>query len=399
MTQASLDDKYRQATGVVCKQGMFPFQLSDTAVSIIKRVVLREKELDLILAFRDASSQTLDQLVPVTGFSATEVEDLAAGLAKAGLMFNQPNSKGTMIFRLLPLVMIGLMEYRFMTELTGSQEEKELARLFETLMGELRDTIQSNYTQLAPLFSAAPALDRTVPLRHTRDGGNITVVPVDRTLDPGEDTVLPSQTVEAIINKFDDIAVGHCFCRQRRALLGDGCLTDAPTLNCFTFGKSARHTIAQGFAKPVTREQALVIMTEAENAGLVHKAFHPASKESNLETSICNCCKDCCDTFNLWRNGTLPMINSTYHLSVIDSQACTGCGTCAEWCPTSAIVMDDSGIAVRNKDACIGCGVCARFCPENAIALKEGFRRVFVEPPRTRAAKGSDPISGHGRCC
>jgi hypothetical protein len=68
-----------------------------------------------------------------------------------------------------------------------------------------------------------------------------------------EEFILPSQTVEDIINKFDDIAVGYCFCRQRRSLLGDACDTSAPTLNCFTFGKSARHTAAQGFAKKVSK--------------------------------------------------------------------------------------------------------------------------------------------------
>ena len=68
---------------------------------------------------------------------------------------------------------------------------------------------------------------------------------------------------------------GYCFCRQRRSLLGDPCDTHAPTLNCFTFGKSARHTAAQGFARKVTKEEARKIMQEAEAAGLIHKAFHP----------------------------------------------------------------------------------------------------------------------------
>ena len=77
--------------------------------------------------------------------------------------------------------------------------------------------------------------------------------PVDRSLEAPEEFILPSQTVEDIINKFDDIAVGYCFCRQRRSLLGDACDTSAPTLNCFTFGKSARHTAAQGFAKKVSK--------------------------------------------------------------------------------------------------------------------------------------------------
>jgi len=274
-----------------------------------------------------------------------------------------------------------------MVELTGSQEEKELALLFEQLLEELRDEIQGNFDTISPLFNSAPAVDRTVPTRQTEDGKPIKIIPVDKALDVSEEFVLPSQTVEEIINKFDDIAVGYCFCRQRRSLLGDDCSTDAPTLNCFTFGKSARHTAAQGFAKKISKDEALKIMKEAQQAGLIHKAFHPGSRETSPETSICNCCKDCCDTLNLWRNGTLPLINSTYHLSVIDTESCTGCGTCVEWCPTDAIMLNEEGMAQRDENACFGCGVCSRFCPEEAISLKEGLRRVFIMPPRLRTAQ------------
>jgi Pyruvate/2-oxoacid:ferredoxin oxidoreductase delta subunit len=283
-------------------------------------------------------------------------------------------------------MLVGLMEYKFMVELTGSPEEKNLARLFEKLLDELREQIQGNYDSLTPLFVNAPAVDRTVPVRSTQDGRPVKIVPVDRTVKVSEEFILPSQTVEEIIDKFDDIAVGHCFCRQRRSLLGDPCSTHAPTLNCFTFGKSARHTSAQGFARKVSKEEALDIMRAAEQAGLVHKAFHPGSRESSPETSICNCCKDCCDTLQLWRSGTLPLINSTYHLSVIDPNACTGCGTCIDWCPTDAIRLNDDGLAERDEKACFGCGVCSRFCPEEAISLKEGLRRVCILPPRLRSA-------------
>ena len=384
MTDLPLNHKLKKATGVICKQGMFPFPLSETAITIVHRVVKEEQELDLICAFDKASSQTMEQLKQTSGFSEEAIEKLTGSLAKAGLLFNQPSSSGVMIYRLLPLVMIGLMEYKFMTQLTGSDEERELAELFETLLGELKDEIQNNYDALKPLFDAAPAVDRTVPTSRTGDGSKIQTIPVDRKVNMPEDFVLPSQTIEDIINKFDEIAVGYCFCRQRRSLLGDDCATKAPMLNCFTFGKSARHTVAQGFAKKISREEALGIMKEAEAAGLVHKAFHPGSRETSPETSICNCCKDCCDTFGLWRNGTLPLINSTYHLSMIDKDVCTGCGTCVDWCPTDAIALGNDGYAERDERACIGCGVCARFCPEGAISLKEGLRRVYVQPPGLR---------------
>ncbi|MGD8651927.1 MAG: 4Fe-4S binding protein [Desulfobacterales bacterium] len=385
MTHLTKQERLKRAAGVICKQGLVQFQVSDTAIAIVASVVGdNEDELDLIYAFREKPSQTTEQLMESSGFSMQKVEQLATRLAKKGLIFNQPSSAGIMVYRLLPFMLVGVMEYKFMVELTGSQEERNLAKLFETLLEELRDQIQDNYDALSPLFNTAPAVDRTVPTRLTEDGKPIQIIPINKRLEAAEEFVLPSQTVEEIIGKFDDIAVGYCFCRQRRSLLGDPCSTDAPTFNCFTFGKSARHTIAQGFAKKVSREEALKIMKEAEDTGLIHKAFHPGSKESKPETSICNCCKDCCDTLELWRSGTLPLINSTYHLSVINEESCTGCGTCVEWCPTDAIVLNDEGLAQRDESACLGCGVCSRFCPEEAISLKEGLRRVFIMPPRLR---------------
>lgn len=387
MTDTPMEEKFKRAAGVICKQGMVPFPVSDTAIAIVVAVVgENEEELDLIYAFDLKPSQTMEQLVQSSGFPEEKVEQLANSLAKKGLIFNQPSSAGVMIYRLLPLILVGLMEYKFMVELTGSREEKDLAGLFEKLLAELKDQIQENYEALSPLFNSAPAVDRTVPTRTTEDGKSIKIIPVTKSLEVAEEFVLPSQTVEEIINKFDDIAVGYCFCRQRRSLLGGGCRTDAPTLNCFTFGKSARHTVAQGFAKKIDRQEALKIMKAAEQAGLIHKAFHPGSRESSPETSICNCCKDCCDTLGLWRSGTLPLINSTYHLSVIDPEACSGCGTCVDWCPTDAIALNDEGVAQRDENACLGCGVCSRFCPEDAISLQEGLRRVFILPPRVRSA-------------
>jgi Pyruvate/2-oxoacid:ferredoxin oxidoreductase delta subunit len=385
-----MEGKAKQAAEVICKQGMIRFPVTDTAVAIVSAVAGgNETELDLIEAFRERPSQTVDQLIDTTGLPRDLIETTASSLARKGLVFNQPNSAGVTVYRLLPLMLVGLMEYRFMGELSGSPEEKELALLFEQLLSELRDRIRGDRDALGPLFEKAPATDRTVPTRTSEDGKPTRILRVDRKLEAFDEVVLPSQSVEEIVAKFDDIAVGHCFCRQRRSLLGEPCSTGAPTLNCFTFGKSARHTVAQGFAKPVSREEALEIMREAEEAGLVHKAFHPHSREDSPETSICNCCKDCCDTLRLWRDGTLPLINATFHLAVIDPEACSGCGTCAERCPTEAVAVNPEGLAEVDEKACFGCGVCARFCPEGAVALQEGMRRVFIMPPETGTRPGA----------
>ncbi|MBU1902477.1 MAG: 4Fe-4S binding protein [Proteobacteria bacterium] len=387
MTDISLQEKYKSAAGVVCKQGMFPFPVNDTTMSILKHVVEDEgDELDFICAFNQKASQTMEELKLSSGLSEDKIDRLATSLAKKGLIFNQPNSAGLMVYRLLPLMTVGLMEYKFMGELKGDEKEQELAMLFQKLLDEVRDQVQANYDNLVPMLKSAPPVDRTVPTQFHEDGTPIKIIPVDRHIEVPEEFVLPSQSVDEIIDKFEEIAVGHCFCRQRRKVLGEPCVTDAPVINCFTFGKSARHTAAQGFTRMVTKEEARGIMKESAEAGLVHKAFHPGSNVSRPETSICNCCKDCCDTLHLWRDGAFPLINSTYYLSVIDQEACSGCGICAERCPTEAIRLNEEEKAERDESACFGCGICARFCPEEAISLKEGLRKVVVLPPRLRKA-------------
>ncbi|MFO7984756.1 MAG: 4Fe-4S binding protein [Desulfatiglandaceae bacterium] len=385
MAETSIAEKYRKAAEVVCKQGMFPFPVNDTTIAIIQRVVGEaEAELDLIGAFQNKASQTLEELAASSGMSPEAVDRLAVSLAKKGLIFNQPNSAGVMVYRILPLMLVGVLEYKFMGKLKWDEKERELAELFQDLMTQVRDQVQANYDNMVPVFQSAPPVDRTVPARVTEEGKTIRTIPVDRTVTAPDEFVLPSQSVEDIIHKFDEIAVGHCFCRQRRAVLGDPCDLNAPVENCFTFGKSARHTVAQGFSRMVSKKEALQIMQEAEAAGLVHKAFHPGSNETRPETSICNCCKDCCDTLNLWREGAFPLVNSTYYLSVMDPDLCTGCGTCVDLCPMDAIEINDEGVAQRDEAACFGCGICARFCPEEAVSLQEGLRRVSILPPRLR---------------
>ena len=63
MESITLENKLKRAAEVVCKQGMVQFPVSDTAIAIIDRVVGdNEEELDLVYAFREKPSQTMDQL-------------------------------------------------------------------------------------------------------------------------------------------------------------------------------------------------------------------------------------------------------------------------------------------------------------------------------------------------
>jgi uncharacterized protein (DUF362 family)/NAD-dependent dihydropyrimidine dehydrogenase PreA subunit len=53
----------------------------------------------------------------------------------------------------------------------------------------------------------------------------------------------------------------------------------------------------------------------------------------------------------------------------VDPDRCTGCGTCAEHCPASALSMDE-GLPRVDADTCIACFCCQEMCPTKAIAVK-----------------------------
>ncbi len=379
------EEKYREAATLIARAGMIPFAVTDTLISIVKFYLDEDDAAFVVQNFSAKTTLSADEIRATAGMSDNEIVKKTDSLAKKGIIFNQPNTKGAMVYRLLPLIVVGTFEYTFMKELPQGEKIRDyekIANLYHKLLGELRDFIQGNYDGLLPFFEQQPPVDRTVPV-FTNEGGKKINIVVNKAVQ-AEEVIVPSKTVEEIIAKYDDIAVGHCFCRNYTRVLGHACATNAPSEVCFTFGKSARHTINHGFARRVSKDEAMVIMKQVEEAGLVHKAFHNGSNIEKEENSICNCCKDCCDTFTLWRNGASPMVNSTMYLSVIDRDACTGCCVCVERCPVDAIELDDGGVAVREEKYCIGCGVCARFCPADAISLQEGMRRVCVPPPRLR---------------
>ena len=377
------DEKYKKAAHIIIKAGVLPTPVNKTLIEILK-LLLTEDELDFINAFKRKASQTMEQLKKSSKLPETQILLFVKELAKKGFIFNQPSSKGLMVYRLLPLLMVGAFEYLYMKKIEHNEMDKKLAKMFSDYFEETRDFIQNNYDQILPVFEKMLPIDRTMPILADTTQGDEINLSINEEIEVPEEQILLTQKVEELIDKFDDISVGHCFCRHHRDILGEPCKHTDLRENCFTFGKSARYIAEQGFGRLISKEEALDIMKKSEDDGLVHKAFHPHSDITKAETSICNCCKDCCGTLEWWRMGMVALINSTNFLSQVDSDICSGCGTCVEKCPVDAIELNDSDIAEVNSEYCLGCGVCAHFCPENAITLLEGMRKVYVAPPRLR---------------
>jgi len=379
------DDKYRKTAEAINAAGGTPLPVTDTLIEILK-LLIAEDELDFIIAFRDKRSQTLQQLLESTGLGEAEIKQRTAALARRGIIFDQPNRKGIVVYRLLPLINVGIFEYMFMKKLERSERDREVADLFTRLFGEIRDLIQANYDPILASLDQWLPVDRTVPALDGTESGEPVTIQIDQTIEAPVDRVLPAQKVEEIIAKFDEIAVGHCFCRHHKDMMNSPCKQTKKRENCFTFGKSARYTSSQGFSRLVSRDEALKILRQAEQDGLVHKAYHPNFDVSKEETSICNCCKCCC--LQSVANLIAPTVNTTNYLARVDPELCAGCGLCVEHCHTNAITVNADSKAEHVDSLCIGCGLCATHCPQNAVSLFAGERIVRIPPSRRQAAAG-----------
>jgi len=374
-----IEAEYQKAANILNKAGGFPYPITKTTLNILK-FNIKEENLDLVMAFKKKISLTLEQLKESSGLSEGEILKKADALAKRGVLFNQPNSQGIMVYRLLPIAR--QFEYTFMKKLDKTEENNQLAKLFHEFNEEIRDLVQSNYERFKSSINSLPAIDRTVPILENQETGEELKIIINEELEVPIEKPLPTQRIKELIEKYDDIAVGFCYCRQHNEFLGNPCKQIELTPSCFTLGKSARHTSNHGFSTLVSKEEALKILKKCEEAGLVHKAYHLHGDTSKEEVAICNCCSCCCLTAK--ESLIFPVANATNYLASIDQELCIGCGTCVEKCYNKAIELNDNNKAERVEELCVGCGVCAYFCPENAISLIEGPRMVKIFPQKKK---------------
>jgi NAD-dependent dihydropyrimidine dehydrogenase PreA subunit/DNA-binding HxlR family transcriptional regulator len=350
------------------KAGGFPFPINGTVIELIQTLIT-QKEAEFINGIFKKPNLNFDQIKAKNDIDDDSLNKMLEVLMNKGIIFGSiSKTTGTKVYTLMPLLP-GVFEYSFMKGETG-EKQKKLAHLYNMLFEEMTENVQNNYDNFVAQLQAAPFMDR--------------VVPVGEQIDVQPEMVLPFEEIQKLIENSDTIAVSNCYCRHHKDVLGEHCKIDAPKLNCIQLGKNASFAIEHGFAKSLSKEEAMTILREAEDAGLVHKAIHASLNPEKIEVAICNCCKCCCETFQSYYQGWGAIKSLTSYLAKVNEDACVGCGTCVNICPVEAPELIDT-IAIINENRCIGCGVCAHHCPEEAISLERtGPRQVFVPPPRLK---------------
>ena len=346
------------------KAGSLPFPINDTIINILKMVITEEQAKFLLLLRK--SSYNLEQIKPLTDMDDEALNKMIKDLNHSGALTAIPSmSTGVMVYRIVPFFP-GMLEFTLMRGETN-ENTKKIARLWQKFFDETVKLTQTNYDLVVKSLENMRSIDR--------------IVPIEQEIEVQEERIIPLEEMSKIIEEHDIIALSTCYCRHQKDLIGVPCKTTNLRKNCFGFGRAAEFLIRENFSEPISKEDALRIMKESEDAGLVHKAFHNGLDPTREIEGICQCCKCCCGTFSTHYAGGSPILSQTSYLAKINEENCVACGTCVEKCNAEAIELEDT--AIVDEERCIGCGLCAYHCPEKAIEMERtGPRNVFVPPPK-----------------
>lgn len=348
----------------IINSGQIPVPITDLVIELMQTIFTEEQAV-FVKDFK--KPMRLEEVYQNYDLDNGEVDRMLHELQTIGAVTGLMSEKlGEPIYRVMPLLP-GLFEYTLMRGETA-EREKRLATLFDRLFGEMADLVQAHYDDVVPIFEKVPPMTR--------------VVPVNASVETGDQIAMPSEDAAAIVDQFSVVAVSTCYCRHEKDLLGKPCKVTDERKNCLLFGNTAQFAIDYKFGHEITKDQAKEILLKAKDEGLVHKTFHRAQDIAKEEFAICNCCKCCCGTFELYYRGAAPAHHHTAYLAKVEEESCVGCEMCIEACPMDALAMAGD-VAVVDNERCIGCGVCTVACETDAISLERtGPRKAYIAPER-----------------
>ena len=188
------------------------------------------------------------------------------------------------------------------------------------------------------------------------------VIPVEEAV-PADVEIYPYERASALLESAKAWGVSNCICRVQQKLIGKGC--DRLLESCLVFAPVAGVFDHSETIGAIDKEDALRILHEAEDAGLVHS---PGDFRDG-HAYICNCCTCCCGVLRSAAEFSIPTaIASSNFVAVVDAGMCAGCGDCLPCCQFGALDLSDD-LCLVDTGCCVGCGLCATACPTGALHL------------------------------
>jgi NAD-dependent dihydropyrimidine dehydrogenase PreA subunit len=304
----------------------FPRTKSGVELQILEKLFSAEEAK--VASYMTGTSETVETIAQRANLSKEEVEPKLMAMLNRGLIWSSVKD-GVRKYRLAPF-MVGFYEQQSETM------DHDLAHLFE---------------------------------HYWMEGGGKGIMkyhPDTHRVDPAHDAlkktevILPYNDVRELMLQAKSFQARNCICRRQQELL-DTKKCDFPVRNCLSFFPVE---LPQG-PNSITKEAALKLLDEAEEAGLVHCV---ANQQSGLYW-VCNCCGCCCGILRGIREFGINNISvRANYFAVIDQDKCNSCGVCEDRCHMDAVSVD--GTVAIDLAKCIGCGVCVTGCPTDALSLK-----------------------------
>ncbi len=346
-----IEDIYRQLAVHLSALGMGYPVTEDVEEILRANFTPEEAEVAMALPTRVAPLQlvTVDDISGKVSFSREELANILERLAKRGLLFSGKTKEGEKGYALQQL------GYGFPQSFFWSGGETPHARNMANLIVKY-----FNRRVTADAYGGS----KTKPFRY---------IPVGEAIDHEMQAVYTYDMMEKVIEKAKVIAVAYCPCRMIAQLRGRGC--SHPLEVCMKYDELAQYLIERGFAREITKEEALQLIKKCEEAGLVHFVDNAMGDIKHT----CNCCGCACWSVGSIKRRKIPrdIIMATYYIRYTDPDECTGCGDCVEVCPVDAITLE-GGLSVVDEDWCIGCGICVAQCLTSAAKLR---RKLDQVPP------------------
>ncbi len=290
---------------------------------------------------------TAEKMAQDTSRNFDEVEELLERMANKGLLFSRVK-EGVHYYTLLQLVP-GISEYQFMRG-TSTERDKRLARLFEDFHEITWGTPEANKNRPTVPFSRVLVVEKNIP-------AGVTVHAYDK--------------VSEYIKNARFVSVAQCFCRHQAELLEKPC--DKPKETCFCFGPTAEYLAERGFGRLVSNEEALRILDQCEEAGLVHCTSNVVDRIDFL----CNCCLCHCGIIQTFTDPERVNFGAvSNYIARVKEEKCVACEDCIDICPMDAFTLKDD-IVVCATEKCIGCGLCLSAC------ISDGLEMVLRDEPLT----------------
>lgn len=226
-----------------------------------------------------------------------------------------------------------------------------------------------------PMAVATYALDGFIKSLSETDTPHQRVIPINTNL-VSQWPIATYDDAVAILDQHEVIGVADCMCRVLSKKLGAH-LCGAPIETCLGFDAMAEFYIENGFARRISKDEAVGILTKSDEAGLILQPMN--AKDVG---TICSCCGDCCAMMHSLKMHPSPaqQVKSAY-FATIEPDGCVGCGVCLDRCGIDAIRLNEDDIAVVDTNRCLGCGLCVTTCPTDAARLEKKPEALIYVPP------------------